>query len=90
MEVLCRCFEALRELIDNLDIHFITQDSLNEILDSVRIVLDGDALCQIPPDVDVLEEGEEGEDEDDEDDAFEHDSKLIGYVSDCISSICKK
>jgi len=81
MEVVCRCFDALRELVENLGRHFLTEDLLTEVLDGMRIVMDGESMCQIPPDDDGLS-GEEiveaEEDEEDEEDAFEHDSKLLG------------
>lgn len=89
MEVVCRCFDSLRELIDNLGRYFLTDDLLTEILDSMRVVLDGESMCQISPDDDGLSgEEEEGEEEDDEDE-FEHDSKLLGYLSECLSALCK-
>jgi len=87
MDVVGRCFDSLREIISNLGEHFLTNDLLGEILDSVRIVMDGDAMCQISPDSDGLED--EDEEEEEEDDAFEHDSKLFGFVSDCLSELCK-
>lgn len=84
MEVVCRCFEGLRELIDKLGKYFMSEDLLMEILDSMRVCMDGDALCQISPDDD--HEEEEGEEEEEN---FDHDSKLLGYVSECLSSLCK-
>lgn len=86
MEVVCRCFDALRELVDNLGKHFLTEDSLTEALDSMRVAMEGDALCQLSPEGD--EDEEEGQDEED-DERFEHDSKLLGFLSECLSSFCK-
>jgi len=79
MEVVCRCFDALREMVENLGRHFLTDDLLTEVLDGMRIVMDGESMCQIPPDDDGFsgEENVEAEEED-VDDAFEHDSKLLG------------
>jgi len=39
------------------------------------------------PDEDGLEEEEE---EVDQEDKFEHDSKLLGFVTECLSSFCKE
>lgn len=75
MEVVSRCFDAIRELIDALGKYFLTEDMLNEVLDAMRIVMEGEAMCQIPPDQDGLEDEEE---EDDEEIDPEHDSKLLG------------
>lgn len=76
MEVVCRCFESLRELVDNLGKHFISEDLQLELLDAMRIVMDGESMCQIAPDLD--EDEEEEEEGEEEDDNFDHDSKLLG------------
>lgn len=86
MEVCCRCFDGLRELIDILGKHFMTEDIQTEILDTMRVIMDGDALCQMSPDEDRDDDEEE---EDDEEDISAHDSKLLGFVSECLSSLCK-
>jgi len=49
--------------------------------------MDGDAYCQMAPDEDGLEDEEENIDEEDK---FEHDSKLLGFVTECLSSFCKE
>jgi len=86
MEVVSRCFDALRELIDCLGKHWMTEDIMSELLDSIRVCMDGDAFCQMSPDEDGLED----EETEDEDDKFEHDSKLLGFVTECLSSFCQK
>jgi len=83
MEVVCRCFDVIREMVENLGRHFLTDDLLTEVLDGMRIVMDGESMCQIPPDDDGLsgeenEHAEEDEEDEDVDEAFEHDSKLLG------------
>mmetsp|Transcript_62988 Transcript_62988/g.136387 ORF Transcript_62988/g.136387 Transcript_62988/m.136387 type:complete len:103 (-) Transcript_62988:794-1102(-) len=90
MEVVCRCFDGLRELIDTLGKHFLHEDIMTELLDSMRVIMDGDAMCQISPDDDHDEEdGIETEEEEEDHDRFDHDSKLLGFVSECLSSLCK-
>lgn len=89
MEVVCRCFDGLRELIDGLGKHWMTSDMFLEILDSMRVCMDGDALCQMSPDEYNASEDGADEEEDEEEDNFEHDSKLLGFVSECLSSLCK-
>jgi hypothetical protein len=87
MEVVSRCFDAIREMIDCLGKHWMTPDIMQELLDSIRVCMDGDAYCQMAPDEDGLEEEEE---EVDQEDKFEHDSKLLGFVTECLSSFCKE
>jgi len=87
MEVVSRCFDAIREMIDCLGKHWMTSDIMSELLDTIRVCMDGDAYCQMAPD----EDGGEDEEEDiDEEDKFEHDSKLLGFVTECLSSFCKE
>jgi len=86
MEVANRCFEGMKDLVEHFGTILLTDDQMDELCDSIRLVIDGDALCQMDPDDDGIDdEDEEGE----EDEDFEHDSRLFGYVSECITSLLK-
>jgi len=88
MEVVSRCFDAIRELVDCLGKHWMTAEIMAELMDSIRVCMDGDAYCQTAPDEDGL--SDEGNEEEDDEDKFEHDSKLLGFVTECLSSFCAK
>ena len=86
MEVVSRCFDAIREMVDCLGKHWMTADIMQELLNSIRVCMDGGAYCQLAHEEDGLED----DDEADEKDKFEHDSKLFGFVTECLSSFCKE
>lgn len=86
MEVACRCFEGMKELLSHFGKVLLTEDQMEEFCDTIRLVLDGDALCQMDPDDDGIDDEENEEDEEND---FEHDSRLYGYVSDCITELLK-
>lgn len=86
MEVATRCFEGMKELLAHFGTVLLTEDQLNEVLDVLRLVMDGDALCQTAAD----EDGDDDEEIQEEENDFDHDSKLFGFVSDTLSELLKQ